>query len=204
MKDTKKNIFDAAVYLFAEKGYSRTSVKEIGKAAGISEPAVYRHYESKAAILDDIISVFGRKLKSCILTEKQVDKYIETDTPRQLLERCIGRFSQEDTLFMFRAYRIVYMEHLTNQTAADLIISQMHDATAESIKYVLDRLMARGKIPTYDAAFYAMLWAQSMFSGAVIWISRYWRGEPLEISSKRYNAVMECVVEMALTGRIPG
>lgn len=40
-------IEDAAVSLFASKGYARTTVDDIVADAGVSKPALYRHFESK-------------------------------------------------------------------------------------------------------------------------------------------------------------
>ena len=200
--ETKKNIFCEATRLFAERGFERVTMKEIGEAVGISEPGVYHHYDNKVAILDEILARFKSKLQGYILTKNQVDKYIETDTTRRLLERCIGRFAEKDTLFMARAYRIVYMEHLTNQFARNLILSQLHNATAESIKYVLDKLIERGRIPACDTRFYSVWWTQSMFSGAVVWISNYFNGKPVEISSAEYNNINDCIVEMLMSGKV--
>jgi AcrR family transcriptional regulator len=60
-KNTKEKIFDAAINLFSEKGYERTSVREIASALGLTEGAVYRHYLNKEAILDDIF-IYAEKL----------------------------------------------------------------------------------------------------------------------------------------------
>jgi AcrR family transcriptional regulator len=40
-------IEDAAARLFAERGYSATTVEDIVAAAGVSKPMLYRHFESK-------------------------------------------------------------------------------------------------------------------------------------------------------------
>lgn len=200
--DTKERLFHAAARLFAENGYTAVSMREIAAAVGITEAAIYRHYDSKEAILNAILAAFRRRLKSYILTKRQVDKLIETDTTQQLLERCIGRFTDEDATFMTRAYRIVYMEHLTNAEAMDLILTHLHDATADSIQYVLDRLIQLKRIPAFDTRFYSTVWAQCMFSGAVVWLSRYYNGQTEETSSARYNYVSERLVEMAMSGKI--
>lgn len=44
-------ILDAAGALFLERGFHGTSIDEIGAAAGISGPGVYRHVASKDALL---------------------------------------------------------------------------------------------------------------------------------------------------------
>jgi AcrR family transcriptional regulator len=41
--------------MFARRGFAGTGVDEIGQAAGISGPALYRHFANKQAILDALI-----------------------------------------------------------------------------------------------------------------------------------------------------
>lgn len=48
---------DAATELFYRKGFPATSIDEIGEAAGITGPGIYRHFESKDEIL---LAVFDR------------------------------------------------------------------------------------------------------------------------------------------------
>jgi AcrR family transcriptional regulator len=45
--DTRDRIEHAAVRLFVEKGVAETTVKDIARAVGLSEGALYRHFESK-------------------------------------------------------------------------------------------------------------------------------------------------------------
>jgi len=48
----KLEIQQAAIRLFQEKGYAETSMEDIGAAVGLAGPSIYRHFESKAAILE--------------------------------------------------------------------------------------------------------------------------------------------------------
>src|SRR5215510_6962234 len=45
--DTRDRIEQASVRLFVEKGVAETTVKDIARAVGLSEGALYRHFESK-------------------------------------------------------------------------------------------------------------------------------------------------------------
>ena len=45
--DTRQRIEEAATRLFVERGITETSVRDITRAVGISEGALYRHFESK-------------------------------------------------------------------------------------------------------------------------------------------------------------
>ena len=53
--DTKARILESALELFAEKGYSGTSMRDIAKRLGITKAALYKHYASKQEILDRIV-----------------------------------------------------------------------------------------------------------------------------------------------------
>jgi AcrR family transcriptional regulator len=52
-------ILAAAVALFHERGYHATGMDEIGAAAGITGPGVYRHFRSKEEILETLIHERG-------------------------------------------------------------------------------------------------------------------------------------------------
>jgi AcrR family transcriptional regulator len=47
----REQILQTAAELFAAKGFHGVSVGEIGKACGITGPALYKHFESKDAVL---------------------------------------------------------------------------------------------------------------------------------------------------------
>src|SRR5271156_12217 len=53
-EDRKLAIVAAALPLFARKGYAETTTKELARAAGVSEPLLYRHFPSKEALYDAI------------------------------------------------------------------------------------------------------------------------------------------------------
>ena len=47
----RKEIFDASVHLFLEKGFHETSMREIAKAAGVGKSTLYDYFKSKDEIL---------------------------------------------------------------------------------------------------------------------------------------------------------
>lgn len=50
-----ERILEAATLLFTQKGYERTTMDEIGAAAGTSGPSIYRHFRGKSELLDAVI-----------------------------------------------------------------------------------------------------------------------------------------------------
>ncbi|WP_400995644.1 TetR/AcrR family transcriptional regulator [Agromyces sp. GXQ0307] len=53
--DRRAALLAAAARLFAERGYPGVTLEELGQAAGVSGPAVYRHFPGKAAVLAAIL-----------------------------------------------------------------------------------------------------------------------------------------------------
>jgi TetR/AcrR family transcriptional regulator, cholesterol catabolism regulator len=51
----KNKIKEVAAALIAEKGYTRTSMREIAEGVGLTKAAIYHHYPSKEAILECIV-----------------------------------------------------------------------------------------------------------------------------------------------------
>jgi AcrR family transcriptional regulator len=54
-EDKRKEIRDIAARLFAEKGFEKTSTRDISKAAGLSDAGLYYHFESKQSLLFEIL-----------------------------------------------------------------------------------------------------------------------------------------------------
>lgn len=56
MTEKQQRILQAALELFAEEGYAATSTSKVAKTAGVSEGLIFRHFESKAGLLDAILA----------------------------------------------------------------------------------------------------------------------------------------------------
>jgi AcrR family transcriptional regulator len=52
----KERLLEVASRLFAQKGYSATSIDEIAKASALSKAAIYYHFSDKAALYEEILA----------------------------------------------------------------------------------------------------------------------------------------------------
>lgn len=98
----REQILDVAIELFHQKGYHGTGMDEIGDAAGITGPGIYRHFKSKAQILD--VGIRAAVTRSLENARRIVET---TDSPEQALEDLIGNFV--DGLLLSRAVSSVVM-----------------------------------------------------------------------------------------------
>ena len=72
--DKRERILDAAVRVFARKGFHATRVSEVAKAAGVADGTIYLYFKSKDHLL---VSLFEHRV------ERLLD-YLATELPRVL------------------------------------------------------------------------------------------------------------------------
>ncbi|MCU1554745.1 MAG: TetR/AcrR family transcriptional regulator, partial [Arthrobacter sp.] len=61
-ENRRQALLSAAASLFALNGFNRVSLEDLGAAAGVSGPAVYRHFPGKQAVLADLLVTVSQEL----------------------------------------------------------------------------------------------------------------------------------------------
>lgn len=56
---TREQILDSSLRLFSEKGFARASVRDIAQAAGITDAAIYYHFNSKRDLFEALLDERG-------------------------------------------------------------------------------------------------------------------------------------------------
>ncbi len=94
--DRRAALLAAAARLFAERGFDGVTLGDIGEAAGVSGPAVYRHVSSKQALLGAILVdvserllAGGRRVASDAAANPTADDTPDTP-PRTTLDRRVA------------------------------------------------------------------------------------------------------------------
>ncbi len=73
----KKKIIEAALQVFSEKGYTKTTMKDIGKKLGISKGALYLYFPSKYELFKAIIEKWQETLNEIIVSSLKDKKIID-------------------------------------------------------------------------------------------------------------------------------
>jgi AcrR family transcriptional regulator len=83
-RGTSERILDAAEDIFAEKGYSATSLGDVADRVGIRSPSLYNHFKNKEAlyeaVLERLLKVFSApliELGSGAVTNERVFQWLE-------------------------------------------------------------------------------------------------------------------------------
>jgi AcrR family transcriptional regulator len=87
-RDTRQDILDAALDLFAQDGFFGTSMREIARQVGVRESALYHHFPSKEAILEGLVQSLGPG-QARMLSEIDVGAMIEAMGAREFLEQVV-------------------------------------------------------------------------------------------------------------------
>ncbi|WP_306919696.1 MULTISPECIES: TetR/AcrR family transcriptional regulator [unclassified Arthrobacter] len=61
-ENRRQALLSAAAALFAADGFNRVSLEDLGSAAGVSGPAVYRHFAGKQAVLGALLLSVSQEL----------------------------------------------------------------------------------------------------------------------------------------------
>jgi TetR/AcrR family transcriptional regulator len=84
-RPTAERILDAAEDLFAEKGYSATSLGDVADRVGIRSPSLYNHFRNKealySAVLERLLEAFGaplQELRENPITRERIYQWLET------------------------------------------------------------------------------------------------------------------------------
>ncbi|MDE6662909.1 MAG: TetR/AcrR family transcriptional regulator [Lachnospiraceae bacterium] len=77
MEQRTRQILNAALELFCEKGIEDTSVEEAAKAAGVGPATIYRYFETKAELAISAGIAYWQKIAEKYVCTLSEEKYIE-------------------------------------------------------------------------------------------------------------------------------
>ena len=146
--DTRQRIEDAATRLFVARGITETSVRDITREVGISEGALYRHFESKEDLVwqtfEQNYTAFARELES-LAARELASLAAREHTAKQKVAAMIRGFCRahddNPTLFNF----LVFVQHgQLSKLAADA------PTPVTVMRAVLARAIEQREIPPQD------------------------------------------------------
>jgi TetR/AcrR family fatty acid metabolism transcriptional regulator len=141
----RNQILDAATTIFSEKGFQRSTIKDVAKAAGIADGTIYIYFENKTALLLGILN----RLNESDQRQMHFEQAAATDIDaffrfylRQRLEVMDGKGMQ--------VIRIVLSEILINHDLRDLYYEKIIAPTFELAETYFQDWMDKGLIRQFD------------------------------------------------------
>lgn len=157
----KQQILTAAATVFAEKGFSRATIKDVARAAGIADGTIYNYFANKEALLMGIWESINRD------DESSLNQAIADGTP---LDAYLREALQEELDYvqphMTEVFRVLMSEMLVSKTMRDGF-NQMAQPTYDLAEKYAQMLIERGEIRPGDAQMSVRL-ITSMLFGVVM------------------------------------
>jgi len=71
---TRERILDAALEVFAERGFDGATVRQIAAKVGVSDPALYAHFKGKQEIFEALLALAGPDLLANVGADPTLDE----------------------------------------------------------------------------------------------------------------------------------
>jgi AcrR family transcriptional regulator len=140
---TRDRILLSAQRLFAERGFERVSMPAIAKASGITAGAIYKHFESKADLL---LEVVARALSS-------VRSFSATGDEPDLLVRQVASYTERETKPLRELSLEIHSASRKDRRVRSLLRGAL-EINVQQLRRAIEPAQRAGKIdPTLDATF---------------------------------------------------
>src|SRR5512139_587796 len=153
---TRQAILDAALDLFGDRGFFGTSLRDIARAVGVRESALYNYFPSKEALFEALIAA-GQDSKMELLSAALDEG---ADDPRAVLER-LARVSLEDFASprQQQLFRILISDGLRLARAGRLNLVDRMGGGRALVREAMQRFIDRGWLREVDPDMLALTFA---------------------------------------------
>jgi len=139
----RSDILEKAAPIFAQHGYEGTAIRNIAKACGITEAAIYRHFENKADLYNEVIRfkarqhdlradlfdrIAGKNIEE-ILTAVALNILALADRDPELVRLMFSSSLEAEhaTAILFQEVRSPYIEFLSGQIEKRIASGELRD-----------------------------------------------------------------------------
>ena len=166
---TKSRILDAALNIFASKGYYDTKLDEIVDESSTSKGAIYFHFPNKERLFLALVDQFAD------LLERRVTEAIEPEEKgiarvRIALETCLDTFGQYR-----RPAKILLVQAVGLGAPFENKRNEVNDRFAHLIETYLIEAIEVGDIAPTDTEVVSYAWMGAIYGVVIRWV---YTGEP--------------------------
>ncbi|MFW6287264.1 MAG: TetR/AcrR family transcriptional regulator [bacterium] len=174
--DTRQQIINASLDLFAAKGFSGTSMREIAEQVGIRKSSIYNHFSSKSDLIETLLDKFGPSSIFNAYREflnhsgKIEDPYLVLKKMGNDLYQLITKPEEQKFL------RILVREH-TNKMVREVLKRHLYNDKRALLIGFFEKLIKKGFIKQGDPVVYANEFTGPLIYFRMMEIILYYDGE---------------------------
>jgi len=162
--ETRGRILEAALEVFARKGYHRARVDDIVRASATSKGAVYHHFPNKQAVflalVDDFAARLTRGVAAAIAARQGALARVQG-----ALMAALDTFAGNE-----RLARLILLEAASLGPVYQAKRAEVAGRFAALIRGYLDEAVADGSIPPLDTAVATLAWLGAVNEIVIQWL----------------------------------
>ncbi|GAB4529036.1 MAG: fatty acid metabolism transcriptional regulator FadR [Anaerolineae bacterium] len=141
----RNQILDAAVAVFAQKGFHPTTVKDVAREAGIADGTIYNYFKNKTALL---LGIFERMQAS--VQQGDTRTSLEAMDVRTFMHVFLSQPLVALRTDNFELFRVIVSEMMVNDELRTLYQERILQPTIASAEQVLQQWVENGAIKPVD------------------------------------------------------
>ena len=164
-EDTRSRILQAALRLFAAKGYEGTTTKDLAGKANVAEGTLFRYFPNKKAILIEVATRGWVEILTDLLTElSEMGSY---KAVAQVMRRRVLRMRENSDLLRVCFIEAQFHPELKERIQSE-VIAKMTDVAEAFFQTAIDRGIYRPMNPKIVAQVFLGMFAIAGFSSETI------------------------------------
>ena len=161
---TREKILEAALSVFAQKGYHRAIVDDIVRVSGTSKGAVYHHFPNKEALFLALVDEFASHLAAAA-AEAIAAQHGALKKVEGALRAALETFARYRQLA-----RILRLEAVSLGPTYEAKRAEVHRRFADLINGYLDEAAAEGSIPPLNTEVATLAWLGAINEVVIQWL----------------------------------
>jgi AcrR family transcriptional regulator len=131
----REEILDVAAQCFADRSYPAASMNDIASACGTSKARLYHYYDSKEAILFDLLDRYTQRLLS-LIGEAEATAQRRGLDDRGALHQLVRAFLQEYESSATRHVALLHDTKFLGPVQRELILNRQRDVVAAVTRFL--------------------------------------------------------------------
>ncbi|MEG0178446.1 MAG: TetR/AcrR family transcriptional regulator [Oscillospiraceae bacterium] len=161
---TKEKLYDTALHLFSEKGYTASSIRDICYANNVKESTVYYYYKNKEAMLDSMRERFcnnAKEAKAKLDLKISNPTLINRDTFFAVADIFVDKLLTDE--FQNRFIRVLRLEQGCNEQLRALYHEWLYEMPMAFAERFIEQLMSLGYLKDDSAAYLAIIYYSPIY-----------------------------------------
>lgn len=166
---TRQRIIEVATELFGREGFGKITIKQIASRLHISEPAVYRYFETKEVLSEAVLGNLMDQFKSNTLFDELAGEKDVSLLLKRIASHIIELFTHKEEL-----YRLLLYSSLSSHPYARRVYGAIRGTYSTFLRHQLDRLYEQKRIRRVNNQITARCFIGMVFDCALT--NTLWKG----------------------------